>query len=91
VPAGKIRTVGDALQAAADAGHPATSRVSHPTAGALELVNPPFSFEGAPPGTMAAPPLLGQHTVEVLAELGLDEERVAELERRGVIARPGAA
>ncbi len=91
VPAGKIRTVGDALQAAADAGHhPATSRVSHPTAGVLELVNPPFSFERASLGAMSAPPLLGQHTVEVLVELGLDEERLAALERRGVIARPGA-
>jgi succinate--hydroxymethylglutarate CoA-transferase len=64
--------------------------VSHPTAGALELVNPPFSFEGASLAPMAAPPLLGQHTMEVLAELGLGEERLAELERRGVIARPAA-
>jgi crotonobetainyl-CoA:carnitine CoA-transferase CaiB-like acyl-CoA transferase len=91
VPAGKIRTVGDALQAAAAAGNAATSRVTHPTAGTLELVNSPFSFANAPVRAAEAPPLLGQHTVEVLAELGLDEERLAELERRGVIARPGAA
>jgi crotonobetainyl-CoA:carnitine CoA-transferase CaiB-like acyl-CoA transferase len=91
VPAGKIRTVGDALRAAADAGLPATARVTHPTAGSIELVNAPFSFAGAPVGTADAPPLLGQHTAEVLAEIGVDEERLAALEERGVIVRAGAA
>jgi crotonobetainyl-CoA:carnitine CoA-transferase CaiB-like acyl-CoA transferase len=79
VPAGKIRGVGDALHSAG-----ATTVVPHPTAGTVELVRSPFS--GARPPT--APPLLGEHTDEVLGELGVDEERLAELERRGVILRP---
>jgi crotonobetainyl-CoA:carnitine CoA-transferase CaiB-like acyl-CoA transferase len=36
------------------------------------------------------PPLLGQHTAEVLGELGVDDERLASLEERGVIARSPA-
>jgi crotonobetainyl-CoA:carnitine CoA-transferase CaiB-like acyl-CoA transferase len=91
VPAGKIRNVGDALRAAAGAGLAPTSRVTHPTAGTIDLVNPPFSFAGTSVGAASAPPLLGQHTAEVLAELGVDEERLAALEGRGVIARPVAA
>jgi crotonobetainyl-CoA:carnitine CoA-transferase CaiB-like acyl-CoA transferase len=87
VPAGKIRGVGEALRAAATA----TARVSHPTAGELELVAPPFSLASAGVREPEPPPLLGQHTAEVLAELGVPEERVAELEQRGVIVRASAA
>jgi crotonobetainyl-CoA:carnitine CoA-transferase CaiB-like acyl-CoA transferase len=78
VPAGKIRGVGEALRSAQ-----ATTRVEHPTAGPLELVDPPFSLTGASVAQPTAPPLLGEHTAEVLAELGVDEGRLAALERRG--------
>jgi crotonobetainyl-CoA:carnitine CoA-transferase CaiB-like acyl-CoA transferase len=81
VPAGKIRGVLEALRAA----EPATVRVDHATAGRLELVAPPFAFAWELPAS-AAPPLLGQHTREVLAELGLDAVRIAELEARGVVS-----
>jgi crotonobetainyl-CoA:carnitine CoA-transferase CaiB-like acyl-CoA transferase len=86
VPAGKIRGVLEALRAAA----PATVRVEHPTAGELELVAPPFGFDVSPLRDPAAPPLLGQHTREVLAELGLDARRIAELEAAGVVAQAQA-
>src|SRR5918999_1128157 len=42
VPVGKVRTVPEALAAAADAGRPATVTVQHPTAGPLELVASPI-------------------------------------------------
>jgi crotonobetainyl-CoA:carnitine CoA-transferase CaiB-like acyl-CoA transferase len=82
VPAGKIRGVLEALRAAA----PATVRVEHPTAGALELVAPPFALESSPLREPVAPPLLGQHTREVLTELGLDAVRIGDLDARGVVA-----
>jgi crotonobetainyl-CoA:carnitine CoA-transferase CaiB-like acyl-CoA transferase len=81
VPAGKIRGVLEALRAA----EPATVHVDHRTAGALELVAPPFTLASEPPAP-TAPPLLGQHTHEVLAELGLPAETIAELEARGVVS-----
>jgi crotonobetainyl-CoA:carnitine CoA-transferase CaiB-like acyl-CoA transferase len=91
VPAGKIRGVSEALRAAAAAGAPATSRAPHPTADFVELVEPPFSFSRAPLRPREAPPLLGQHTAEVLAELGVDHERLTDLERRGVIVQAAPA
>ena len=81
VPAGKIRGVLEALRRAA----PATVRVDHPRAGELELVAPPFALASGPLGPPAPPPLLGQHTREVLREAGVDERRIAELEEQGVI------
>ena len=86
VPAGRIRGVGEALRS----GPARTRRVDHPTAGAVDLVGPPFELEDAMLGAPTPPPLLGQHTAEVLAELGVDEERLAVLEERGVIARSAA-
>ena len=86
VPAGKIRGVGEALRT----GQARTRRSDHPTAGAVELVGPPFELSSAALGSSVPPPLLGQHTAEVLRELGVDDERLASLEERGVIARSAA-
>jgi crotonobetainyl-CoA:carnitine CoA-transferase CaiB-like acyl-CoA transferase len=71
----------ESLRAAA----PATVRVAHPTAGDLELVAPPFMLESARLREAAAPPLLGQHTREVLGEVGLSADDLAVLEAEGVV------
>jgi crotonobetainyl-CoA:carnitine CoA-transferase CaiB-like acyl-CoA transferase len=73
VPVGKIRGVLEALEAAAQAGRPATVSVEHPTIGELPLVAPPIRLERASLRTPAPPPLLGEHTDAVLGELGDDQ------------------
>jgi crotonobetainyl-CoA:carnitine CoA-transferase CaiB-like acyl-CoA transferase len=88
VPVGKVRTVPEALAAAAEAGHPATLGVEHPTAGPLDLVASPI---WGPTDRRAAtsPPLLGEHTAAVLSELGRSQEEIAALLERGVVAQAG--
>src|SRR5262249_11683181 len=81
VPAGKIRGVLESLRAAA----PPTRRVAHRAAGELELVAPPFMLESARLREASAPPLLGQHTLEVLDELGLSADEIAALEAERVV------
>jgi crotonobetainyl-CoA:carnitine CoA-transferase CaiB-like acyl-CoA transferase len=82
VPVGKVRSIPDALDAAAGAGRPATLTLPHPTADEISLIGSPIwgEWEGGEP---TAPPLLGQHTAEVLGELGCPPEKLEQLVARG--------
>jgi len=59
--------------------------VPHPLTDSLRLVASPMKLSATPVQVRRAPPLLGQHTDEVLGELGLDESERARLRERGVI------
>jgi crotonobetainyl-CoA:carnitine CoA-transferase CaiB-like acyl-CoA transferase len=83
VPAGKIRGVLEALEAAADAGEPATITVDHPSIGPLELVRSAPRLESGGSKAPAPPPLLGQHTREVLREAGLDAAEIDTIAAAG--------
>jgi len=69
VPAGKIRGVLEAFEAAAGAGRPATATVTHPRTGALPLIASPIRLTESSLRAPEPPPLLGEHTREVLAEV----------------------
>jgi len=60
--------------------------IEHPVCGPMKLVNTPVKYSHCTPSIRTAPPTLGQHTEEVLAELGLSEEEVRTLRSEGAIA-----
>jgi crotonobetainyl-CoA:carnitine CoA-transferase CaiB-like acyl-CoA transferase len=60
--------------------------VPHPKAGTVPLVASPLRLSETPVRYDAAPPLLGQHTEEILGErLGFDAAQIVALRTRGVI------
>jgi formyl-CoA transferase len=62
------------------------ARVPHPTIGTLQLAGVPIKYSSTPGEVRLPPPLLGQHTDEILSSvLKLPRERIAALRRDGVV------
>jgi crotonobetainyl-CoA:carnitine CoA-transferase CaiB-like acyl-CoA transferase len=57
----------------------------HPLSGTVPAVAAPMKMSATPPRYERAPPLLGEHTREILREQGMTETEIEELARRGVI------
>ena len=85
IPAGKVNTVGEALTHPSAVARNMVVAVPHPTAGEVRLVNSPLRLSATPTAVRRPPPLLGEHTAEVLVELGYSEEQIVELRSDGVI------
>ena len=85
VPCGAINDLGEVFADPHVQARGMTSRVAHPLAGSVELVSSPLKLSATPVATRRAPPLLGQHTDEVLAEFGLPPEERERLRHLGVI------
>ena len=62
------------------------AEVPHPTIGTLRLTGVPIKYSVTPGQVRLPPPLLGQHTDEILSSvLGCSQERIAALRRDGVV------
>ena len=61
--------------------------VEHPTCGPMKLVNTPVKFSYSEPSIRTPPPLLGQHTDEVLRDIvGMDESEIRNLRADGIVS-----
>ncbi|WP_431514237.1 CaiB/BaiF CoA transferase family protein [Variovorax sp. DAIF25] len=62
--------------------------IAHPLSGSLSVVANPLNFSATPVEYKRPPPLLGQHTHEVLRELlAIGDTELAELDAEGAIAQ----
>jgi len=52
---------------------------------AIRTVASPLRLQDNPPVLLRPPPALGEHTDEVLAELGFDAQRIAALRSSGIV------
>ena len=60
--------------------------LTHPLAGQVPLVRSPMRLSKTPVVEKSAPPLLGEHTREILQkDLGMDDAKIAHLEALGII------
>jgi crotonobetainyl-CoA:carnitine CoA-transferase CaiB-like acyl-CoA transferase len=53
--------------------------------GMLKLIGPAMKMQGATMNVSLKPPLLGEHTEEILGGLGYGPEKVTELRKAGVV------
>ena len=61
--------------------------MDHPSEGDLRMAKPPTRFAATPASIRRHPPRLGEHTDEVLGELGYDAAAIAALAEKKVIRR----
>jgi crotonobetainyl-CoA:carnitine CoA-transferase CaiB-like acyl-CoA transferase len=86
VPCGAINNLAEVFADAHVRERGMVHRWQHPLRGELDLVASPMKLSLTPPRAEMPPPLLGQHTEDVLRELlSQDEVAIAQLRRNGVI------
>ena len=86
VPCAPVQTIDQVFHAPQVIAREMVVEVSHPTAGTLRMAGLPVKFSGTPASIRLAPPLLGQHTAEVLRSwLRLDDSAIDDLKSKGVI------
>ena len=91
------RTTAEWLQFCGEHGIPAAEAASldelvdalpvaeHPVTGSYRVIPPPERFSETPPGVHRPAPLTGEHSREVLAEIGYDDTTLDELEAAGIL------
>lgn len=86
VPAAKCLERAEVLDHPQLAANGTLDRVDHPTMGAMRVVRAPVELDGVRPPPASPAPAHGEHTDEVLAELGVDEGEVAAYRAKGIVA-----
>lgn len=59
--------------------------IDHPAAGTIKQIGLPITFSDTPGKIRTPPPLFGEHTKEILRELGFSDKEIEELKEQGVI------
>ena len=85
IPTGAVLDVIEAFETPAAVAARARVPMTHPTFGAVDQVRSPFDFAATPTSIRTPPPLLGEHTDQVLADLGYDDADIARLRAEGVV------
>ncbi len=60
--------------------------VQHPTVGPVKMTGIPVKLSGTPGRIVSPPPQLGEHTREILVELGYSQEKIQELYSERVVS-----
>jgi len=85
IPCGPVNTVDEALSLAHSKAREMVVTMSHPTAGEVPLVGSPLKLSRTPVAMRRHPPLLGEHTDEVLQEIGYGPGDIARLHAEGCV------
>ncbi len=84
VPAGPVNTVAEVFDDPQVKFREMIQEIPHPTLGTIRLPGFPTKLEGTPASVLRHPPLMGEHTLEILTEIGFSKEEVSDLVARGI-------
>ena len=86
LPTGPINSVDQVFENPQVRHRGMVQEIEHPTSGRIRLVGIPVKFSDSPGAISLPPPLLGQHTAEVLGKLlGYTADEIDDLKREGVV------
>ena len=89
VPAGPVLSVGDMLADPQTKAREMVVETEHQRLGPVQTIGFPVKFSETPAGIERGAPTLGQHTTEVLLELGYSDSDIGRLVADNVVIRPG--
>jgi len=85
IPCGPVQTIDQVFASEQAQARELKIDMPHETAGIVPQVRCPVRMSGSDVGSQIAPPLLGQHTVEVLNTLGLSKDEITALKEKGIV------
>jgi crotonobetainyl-CoA:carnitine CoA-transferase CaiB-like acyl-CoA transferase len=85
IPAGPILGIREAFETPQAEALRARVPLGHARLGVVDQVGIPFTLSSTPAAIRSAPPMLGEHTAEILAEAGYDEAAIDRLVELGVV------
>ncbi len=83
IPAGPINTYPEAFNSAHGVHRQMRIELDHPIEGKVPNIGFPVKLSGTPQQVRMHPPLLGEHTTTILAELGVNDDELANLTAAG--------
>jgi len=85
VPNGPINTYREVFQDPQVQQNEMAVEINHEILGKLRYVGLPFRLAETPGNPQGPPPLVGEHTGEILSGLGLKKEEIEELKKEGIL------
>ncbi|SAK71705.1 L-carnitine dehydratase/bile acid-inducible protein F [Caballeronia pedi] len=86
IPCGEVLGLHEALSSERATGRGLVTNVPHPETGTMQVLSPPYRFDGARPPVRRAPPSLGEGTREVLQSLlDMSDAQITQLEADGIV------
>ena len=88
VPAGPVNSIGEALSQPQVVARDMVVEVEHPKMGRFKTLGCPIKFSATPSEVAGPPPLLGEHTREILKTVGYKDGDIDAMVQAGTVAEP---